>query len=657
MTAKNLRLLPNPDGTYDLVIQYDRMDAEFAMDFLSKDGIAKRFDKISDFLSKNAKNIKISAVRFMVAGLMVATIPFASFASARAAEQPDALYSMAYLYFGTPQQQIEFVERTNNSLQTVSPSYFDLNPDGSLKLNPVSADLVSRMHANGIKVVPFLSNHWDRTIGVSAVQNAEKLSTQIADAVKLYDLDGVNVDIENLPDTQRDQQTELVRLLREKIPADKAVSVAVAANPKGWTLGWHGSYDYTGLAKHSDYLMMMTYDEHYEGGPAGPVASIGFVEDSIKYALSKTSPDKLVVGLPFFGRIWSVGTTGVVGKGVPISTVNDMIRDYNAVVTFDETAQSPKAEFEVKAGDKQYSVGGKALAPGKYVVWYENDASLQAKLSLVRKHGLRGAGSWALGQEDVAIWNNYNAWLNGETTIVNPPSEHILYTVELGDSLWMISKNFGVTVDEIKALNNLTSDTIFPGQQIKIPSALPQTPPAPPPEVQPEPEPTPEPPPAIVFTEFPAWVTSGTVNLNVRQAPGATGAILTTLNGGAQVTVTGDAVNDFYPVHLADGRTGFVSVNYITTQQPITPAPEPTPAPELPPTVQQPPVSEIPNQPQTVTKTIAKKTSVRENAASTGKNLGNIDKGITVIVLGTSGSYTHIQYNNLVGYVPTGDLI
>ena len=63
---------------------------------------------------------------------------------------------------------------------------------------------------------------------------------------------------------------------------------------------------------------------------------------------------------------------------------------------------------------------------------------------------------------------------NGEATIVNPSSEYI--TVELGDSLWVISQNLGVTLDEIKSLNNLASDTIYPGQKLKIPDAGPRAP-------------------------------------------------------------------------------------------------------------------------------------------------------------------------------------
>jgi len=47
-----------------------------------------------------------------------------------------------------------------------------------------------------------------------------------------------------------------------------------------------------------------------------------------------------------------------------------------------------------------------------------------------------------------------------------------IYVVEKGDSLYSISNKFNTTVDELKALNNLTSNTLNIGQLLKIPSAV-----------------------------------------------------------------------------------------------------------------------------------------------------------------------------------------
>ena len=43
-----------------------------------------------------------------------------------------------------------------------------------------------------------------------------------------------------------------------------------------------------------------------------------------------------------------------------------------------------------------------------------------------------------------------------------------MYTVQKGDSLYSIAKKFGITVDEIKSLNNLTSNNLAIGEQLMI---------------------------------------------------------------------------------------------------------------------------------------------------------------------------------------------
>ncbi len=53
------------------------------------------------------------------------------------------------------------------------------------------------------------------------MKNPEKLADQIVQAIHQYDLDGVNVDIENVTSTYRDAYTQLVRSLREKLPEEK----------------------------------------------------------------------------------------------------------------------------------------------------------------------------------------------------------------------------------------------------------------------------------------------------------------------------------------------------------------------------------------------------------------------------------------------------
>ena len=414
----NIKLVPRQDREYDILIEYSKADVEFAWEFGKRKNKHTNSEGILKSILEYAKKAKIKSVKIFASGILVASLSLTSFLSVFAASDR---YIMGYLYSGTDHQQIEYVNQTGQTLDTVSPSYFDIQEDGSLTLNYVSTYLIDSMHAKGIKVVPFLSNHWDRTAGINALKDVETLSTQIADYIEEYNLDGVNVDIENVTHEQRDQYTQLVKLLREKIPSHKEVSVAVAANPNDWQTGWHGSYDYAALAQYADHLFIMTYDEHYEGGAAGPVAGIQFVENSIQYALSKTTADKIVIGVPLYGRVWSLDDNRIIGKGISSKTIQDILNNCESTVTYDETSQSVKAEFTITDQSTRYTVGGDfVLQPGKYVVWYENDQSYEAKLGLVEKYNLKGAGSWALGQEDPSIWDHYEEWVNGEMEDTTP---------------------------------------------------------------------------------------------------------------------------------------------------------------------------------------------------------------------------------------------
>ena len=477
-----IRLQPNGDGSYDLLLEYSRWDAEFAKGFDFRQYWRHPSKSLAHRVRQAAAGVKIRSVKVLLSGVLVATLAFSAFTTALAASDK---YTMGYLYTGTDRQQVEYVNQTGDSLDVVSPSYFDIAQDGSLTLNTPSSYFVEQMHQSGRKVVPFLSNHWNRTAGINALKDVETLSTQIAQYVEQYNLDGVNVDIENVTHNQRSQYTQLVRLLREKIPEHKEVSVAVAANPNGWTEGWHGSYDYAALAQYADHLMIMTYDEHYEGGDAGPVASIGFVEQSIQYALRYTTPDKIVIGVPFYGRVWGVDNTRIQGQGVSIKTIQKILNQCPSTVTYDTASQSVKAEFTVRQGDSFSVGGGISLTPGNYVVWYENHDSYEEKLALIEKYNLKGAGAWALGQEDVTIWDHYENWVDGEGSGTGsggsqtPSNPAGFYEVKQGDTLWKIAQEQlgdGNRYREIMELNGLTSTEIYPGDLLRLPGQTEETP-------------------------------------------------------------------------------------------------------------------------------------------------------------------------------------
>lgn len=328
-------------------------------------------------------------------------------------------YVMAYLYNGKLDgsyvDYIDEVDRTKETLHEVAPFYFSLNAEGLLNQDIISKEFVEEMHARNIKVVPFLSDGWDADKAKAALENREELTDQIASAVEEYELDGVNMDIEYVTEQDRSSYTELVKLLRNKLSEEKIVTVAVPANPEGWTKGWHGAYDYAELAQYTDYLMLMAYDEHFQNNETpGPIASLSFVEKSIEYALSQeVSPDKLVLGIPFYGRLWNEDGS-IRGIHVPLNTVEELVEKYEGEITYEEKQQSAKAVFSIPSDEEPITVEWTQLTPGEYTLWFENETSIKTKLALVEQYDLKGTGNWSLGLETAETWDFYEKALNNK---------------------------------------------------------------------------------------------------------------------------------------------------------------------------------------------------------------------------------------------------
>jgi spore germination protein YaaH len=344
--------------------------------------------------------------------LFLSVILLICFSTGVIAEASGLRFNMSYIYFGNSAGYTGSVDKTQKSLNEVSPNYFTVDSSGNLMItNAYSAQFVKDMHDRGILVVPFLQNDWnDPQSGKNALANRESLAQQLADFIYQKGLDGVNIDIENMTENERSAYVAFMRVLREKMP-DKIISVAVAANPGGWTKGWQASYDYDGLADYCDYLMIMAYDESW--ATPGPVSSMSFVEKSIKYALSQNvRKDQIVLGLPFYGRIWADNGGYPQAGGVSNVKIEQLLASYSGTVEFDRTTKSARAVITVKETDTKPAIGGKTLNPGTYTIWYENEQATKEKLALVEKYDIKGTGSWSLGQETAATWNYYKLWLN-----------------------------------------------------------------------------------------------------------------------------------------------------------------------------------------------------------------------------------------------------
>ncbi|HJV45710.1 MAG TPA: S-layer homology domain-containing protein [Bacillota bacterium] len=296
--------------------------------------------------------------------------------------------NMVYLYGSDSSVYEQELDKTLGMVGTIAPDYFHLTDDGNLisKIDPV---FVQDAKQKGYIVTPFISNDWNQSVAIKAMQNGDKLADDLANAVIKGNLDGVDIDIENLTPDQKELQTSFIKKLTDKLkPNGKTVSIAVPPTTIDNTKGWVGSYDYEDIGKMVDYVFVMGYDYSYPNGPSGPVAPLSWVDDSLRYMTTKIAPSKLILGVPFYGRYWSDQKKGM---GILESKTLDLAQSQHSTIQFDSASSSMVAHLISSNG-------------GPMDVWFDNASTLKQKIQLVDKYHLAGWGGWHLGQEDPQLW-------------------------------------------------------------------------------------------------------------------------------------------------------------------------------------------------------------------------------------------------------------
>lgn len=281
-------------------------------------------------------------------------------------------------------------------LNVVSPSWFAITAADGFVQNNAELSYVKKAHEKGYQVWPLITNSFDPDLTHKVLNNKKAKANVIRQLLiyaRLYGLDGINLDFENVYDEDRDALTafvgEIYGAMRE-LDVVLSMDLTVPSNISQWST----CYDRTGLSKSLDYVMLMAYDEHWRTSPvSGSVASIGWVERGIVNTLKEVPAEKLVLGVPFYMREWQENLEGE--KQVKAKTMTMQ----RAEQTIAERGLQPV--WLEKEGQHyfEYREAGKL-----YRVWQENKASLALKADLVSKYQLAGIAAWRKGFEKPEVW-------------------------------------------------------------------------------------------------------------------------------------------------------------------------------------------------------------------------------------------------------------
>jgi hypothetical protein len=215
----------------------------------------------------------------------------------------------------------------------------------------------------------------------SGSEARKQLVSEILASVKDYD--GLNVDMEYVPALDMEHFSSFLSELRDGL-GDRELSVCVPSRTRAG-----GPYNYATMAELADRVFVMAYDEHWSGGPPGPVASMNWCKSVADYSLHTVGQKKLVMGIPFYGRAWGDKRT----SGALIhSTVESYRQEYGAQ-DFHRVNGIPTFTYDVTV---------------KVTVYYEDEYSLAARMLMYRSQGVQNIGFWCLGQEAAGVWRLIN---------------------------------------------------------------------------------------------------------------------------------------------------------------------------------------------------------------------------------------------------------
>lgn len=297
---------------------------------------------------------------------------------------------------------------TIDGINVVSPAFYHLNTDGELEENigEEGESYIDWAHDNGYQVWAMVQNAGSGMMDVTSeimnhYDNRQALIEKIVEGCMEYNLDGINIDFENMKKEDIDLFSRFIIELEPRLKEIGAVLSVDVTAPDGSDT-WSLCFDRTVLGDVADYLIFMAYDQYgASSDQAGTTAGYNWVELNIKKFLEtyEVESEKLVLAIPLYARLWTIDNNGIVDgrTAIPMNQIDDAI----------PSDVERKWDDELKQNYVEYKEDGETKQ-----MWIEDIDSLKEKVSLIKEYNLGGVASWELGMETEDVWGMLKENLN-----------------------------------------------------------------------------------------------------------------------------------------------------------------------------------------------------------------------------------------------------
>ncbi|OIJ18989.1 spore gernimation protein [Anaerobacillus alkalidiazotrophicus] len=279
-------------------------------------------------------------------------------------------------------------------LTYLAPFSYEIERDGTLREPPLGElpQIAANHQATLMMVVTNLEGgQFSDEVGAIILNDQalqDVLLTTIIEEARRVGYSDIHFDLEFLRPEDRDAYNQFLRKAADRIRAEGLlISTALAPKTRADQPGpWYEAHDYRAHGEIVDFVVIMTYEWGYSGGPPMPVSPIGPVREVLEYALTEMPGEKIMMGQNLYGYDWTLPYVpgGEYARALSPQAAIELARDRNVSIEYDYVAQAPFFEYVDDEGNE-------------HIVWFEDARSIQAKFNLLKELGLRGVSYWKLG--------------------------------------------------------------------------------------------------------------------------------------------------------------------------------------------------------------------------------------------------------------------
>ncbi|TDL60137.1 LysM peptidoglycan-binding domain-containing protein [Rhodococcus qingshengii] len=293
-------------------------------------------------------------------------------------------------------------------LTYLAPFSFQALRDGSLK-EPLLNNFPAIARANRNVLMMVINNQendqFNDELGrilLNDIPIQDRFLNNIVATAKKYGFRDIHFDFEFLRPADREAYNAFLRKAKARFQREGwLMSTALAPKTSATQKGkWYEGHDYRAHGQIADFVVIMTYEWGYSGGPAMAVSPIDQVRRVLEYAITEMPPNKIMMGQNLYGYDWTLPfVQGSVAKAVSPQQAIELAARYKVQIQYDTKAQAPFFRYTAEDGKR-------------HEVWFEDARSIQAKFNLIKELKIRGMSYWKLGlafpQNWLLIVENFN---------------------------------------------------------------------------------------------------------------------------------------------------------------------------------------------------------------------------------------------------------